>query len=104
MPRIVFSELGLQGLASDPVNGLCDDLPYLYVDHLRDCLQELAATEKETKLVQRQVREGVIYRMVKGGFYVGDQTDFAFYRYPAVDELETTHRRWWRSAQTPRLY
>jgi hypothetical protein len=104
VPRIVFSELELRELATDPVEGKSDDLPYLYIDHLRDCLQELLDTEKETKLVQKQIKEGVIYRMVKGGFYVGDQTDFAFYRYPEVAELETTYRRWWRSAQTPRLY
>jgi hypothetical protein len=37
--------------------------------------------------------------MVEGGFYVGDQYDFAFYRFPSATELEGRYRQWWRSAQ-----
>lgn len=99
VPRLVFSELMLHELATDPIGGASDDLPYLQLDHLRDCLNELKTTGKQTKLVLKQVREGVLYRMVKGGFYVGDQDDFAFYPYPSPEELETEHRLWWRSAQ-----
>jgi hypothetical protein len=99
VPRIVFSELMLHDLASDPVSGTSDDLPYQDIEHLRDCLQEIASTGKETKLVLKHVSEGVLYRMIEGGFYVGDQTDFACYRLPSVTELESGHRRWWRSAQ-----
>ena len=58
---------------------------------------------KAAKLVLKQVKEGVLYRMVQGGFYVGDQTDFAFYRFPSRDELENEHRGWWRSAQVMSL-
>ena len=99
VPRIVFSELMLHELATDPEKGRSDDLPYRELDHLRDCLQELKATGKRTKLVLKQVHEGVLYRMVEGGFYVGDQHDFAFYAYPSPEELESEHRFWWRSAQ-----
>lgn len=99
VPRIVFSELMLHQLASDPVGGASDDLPYHDIEHLRDCLQEIATTGKEAKLVLKHVNEGVLYRMIEGGFYVGDQTDFAFYRFPSAEELESEHRRWWRSAQ-----
>ncbi len=99
VPRIVFSELMLHALAEDPVNGPSDDLPYHDIEHLRDCLQEIIASDKKTKLVLKQVHEGVLYRMIEGGFYVGDQEDFAFYRFPEPAQLETEHRRWWRSAQ-----
>lgn len=99
VPRIVFSELMLHELALDPANGRSDDLPYRELDHLRDCLQELKSTGKQTKLVLKQINEGVLYRMVEGGFYVGDQQEFAFYAYPSPEELETVHRFWWRSAQ-----
>lgn len=99
VPRIVFSELKLHELATDPVDGAGDDLPYRELDHLRDCLQELKSTHKQTKLVLKQVHEGVLYRMVEGGFYVGDQEDFAFYAYPTPEQLEDEHRLWWRSAQ-----
>ena len=47
----------------------------------------------------KQVNEGVLYRMVTGGFFVGDQSDFAFYGFPSPQELENEYRRWWRSAQ-----
>ncbi len=100
VPRIVFSELRLDGLAQDPLQGDAHDLPYNNLQHLRDCLQQISATRKDTKLVTKQSTEGVMYRMVKGGFYVGDQHDFAYYPYPALDMLETRHRSWWRSAQT----
>jgi len=99
VPRIVFSELRLNGLARDPVRGDAHDLPYHNLQHLRDCLQQISTTHKETKLVTKQSTEGVLYRMVKGGFYVGDQRDFAYYPYPDLETLETRHRSWWRSAQ-----
>lgn len=99
VPRIVFSELRLNGLASDPLGGDAHDLPYHNIDHLRDCLQQIATTEKESKLVAKQASEGVLYRMLKGGFYVGDHQEFALYRMPGDSELEENHRGWWRSAQ-----
>ena len=102
VPRIVFSELSLRGLARDPVNGLANDLPYPNMQHLRDVLSGLLADgKKHSKLVMKQSTEGVFYRTVRGGFYVGDQQDFAFYRFPSVTELEARHYSWWRSAQAP---
>jgi len=102
VPRIVFSELSLRGLASDPVNGLANDLPYPNMQHLRDVLAGLLADgKKHSKLVMKQATEGVFYRTVRGGFYVGDQVDFAFYSFPSVAELEAHYYNWWRSAQAP---
>ena len=99
VPRIVFSELRLNGLSSDPERGDAHDLPYHNLQHLRDCLSQIESSHKETKLVAKQATEGVLYRMVKGGFYVGDHAEFAYYPYPSIDELETRCRSWWRSAQ-----
>ncbi len=100
VPRIVFSQLALRGLARDPVNGLASDLPYPNIPHLRDVLASLlGGTGKSSKLVFKQANQGVFYRTVRGGFYVGDQQDFAFYRMPTVTELEAHHFSWWRSAQ-----
>lgn len=99
VPRIIFSELRLNELASNPATGAADDLPYHNIEHLRDCLQQIAGSNKESKIVLKQVNEGVLYRMVTGGFFVGDQSDFAFYRFPSPQELENEYRRWWRSAQ-----
>ncbi len=102
VPRIVFSQLSLRGLATDPVNGQANDLPYPNLDHLRDVLADLLAGDgKNSKLVLKQVNEGVFYRTIRGGFYVGDQQNFAFYRFPPEAELEAQHFSWWRSAQMP---
>ena len=99
VPRIVFSELRLNGLATDPRDGDAHDLPYQNLEHLRDCLLQISSTHKETKLVTKQLTGGVLYRMVKGGFFVGDRDAFAYYPYPEIAELEGPHRAWWRSAQ-----
>ncbi|MBK1649074.1 hypothetical protein [Rhabdochromatium marinum] len=104
VPRIAFSELRLGDLAHDPQNGSVDDIPYSNIAHLRDVLQELLhRTDKASKLVLKQVKEGVLYRMVKGGFYVGDQDDFAYYPFPDQAALEEQYRSWWRSAQLSAL-
>jgi len=100
VPRIVFSQLSLQGLAQDPLHGEAEDLPYPNLQHLREVLTSLrGADAKDSKLFLKQVNDGVFYRTIRGGFYVGDQQDFAFYRFPDVDELEANHYAWWRSAQ-----
>ena len=100
VPRIVFSQLQLRDLAIDPEHGAVNDLPYANMEHIRDVLIELKYNRsKPSKLVLKQVKEGVIYRMLQDGFYVGDQTDFAFYRFPTLHELENDYRDWWRSAQ-----
>lgn len=100
VPRIVFSELQLGELAMDPEKGSANDLPYPSIHHLRDMLVSLRdLPEKQSRLVLKQVKQGVMYRSVLGGFYVGDQDDFAFYRFPDREELESRHYAWWRSAQ-----
>jgi hypothetical protein len=104
VPRIVFSQLRLNGLQTDPLHGRADDLPYRRINHLRTVLNELATNDaKQTKLVQKQVKDGPMYRMIHGGLYVGDQHDFAFYPFPGADELESLHYNWWRSAQAQPL-
>jgi len=101
VPRIVFSQLALHELAEDPLNGEAEDLPYPNMQHLREILARLLeGTTKPSKLFLKRVNDGVYYRTIRGGFYVGDQQDFAFYPFPAVSELEADHFQWWRSAQT----
>jgi hypothetical protein len=102
VPRILFSQLSLQGLARDPRNGLANNLPYPNIQHLRDVLMSLGDGHgDDSKLVLKQVNQGVFYRTVRGGFYVGDQEDFACYPFPSLHDLETRHYNWWRSAQNP---
>jgi len=100
VPRIVFSQLALRGLAEDPLSGEAEDLPYPSMQHLREILARLLqGNTKPSKLFLKTVNEGVYYRTIRGGFYVGDQQDFAFYRFPTSGELEADHFNWWRSAQ-----
>lgn len=99
--RIVFADLKLEKLATDPDATEVDNLPYYNLEHLRDCMRELAhKSSKPTKTVIRHFPGDVLYRTIRRGFYVGDQTDFAFYPMPSRDALEADHYRWWRSAQT----
>jgi hypothetical protein len=99
VPRIVFAEMKLEALAVDPDSAQVDNLPYLNLDHLRDCLRELRHTySKPNKTVIRQMKHDVLFRTVRGGFYVGDQESFSYFPLPGKDELETTYYPWWRSA------
>jgi hypothetical protein len=100
VPRIVFSQLSLRELARDPLGGAAHDLPYPNLQHLREVLADLLSDDsKSSKLFMKQANEGVFYRTVRGGFYVGDQEDFACYPFPSLEQLETEHYAWWRSAQ-----
>lgn len=99
--RIVFADLRLEALAQDPDATNVENLPYYNIEHLRDCLRELShKSGKPTKTVIRHLPGDVLYRTIRKGFYVGDQTDFAFYPMPSREALESEHYLWWRSALT----
>ena len=103
VPRIAFAELKLGELSTDPADGKADDLPYAAVGHLRDVLLDFSKNTKDSKLFLKQSKQGVIYRMVERGFYVGDHEEFAYYPFPSIEKLESTYYDWWRSAQVIRL-
>jgi len=101
VPKLVFVELVLNGLATDPIHASSDNLPYPNIDHMRDCLVGLQEhPEKPTKTVIRYMQGDILYRTIKNGFFVGDQQDFFYYPMPSKEELEAKHFAWWRSAQT----
>ncbi|MDN4473115.1 hypothetical protein [Demequina zhanjiangensis] len=100
VPRIVFAELTLGALATDPTTGNAEDLPYPNIGHLRDCLVELGGQDKATKTVLRQMTQEVLFRTVHGGFHVGDPTGITTFALPTLDALEREHFAWWRSAQS----
>jgi hypothetical protein len=97
-PAVCFVELGLGALAHDPENGAVNDLPYSYIHHLREALLELSPGQKASKLVHRVHSLEFAYRMVKGGFYVGNGHDFAYYPMPSHAVLRRDHATWWRNA------
>ncbi|MEX0329986.1 MAG: hypothetical protein AB3N64_01055 [Puniceicoccaceae bacterium] len=99
VPRIVFAEMKLEELAEDPDAPKVENLPYANLDHLRDCLKELRHTyAKPNKTVIRHMKTDFLFRTIRGGFYIGDQESFLYYPIPSMEELETVHYAWWRSA------
>jgi len=101
VPRIVFAELTLGNLKNDPNHSDVDNLPYPNIGHLRDCLRDLSqAPAKSTKTVLRQMTQEVLYRTIRNGFFVGDDSGITAFPLPGADTLEREHFAWWRSAQT----
>lgn len=99
--KIVFTELRLDGLAQDPEKGDASNLPYPNLDHLRDCLKELRHRyAKPTKVVARDTSASILYRTVRGGFYVADRTGLRYYPMPSRAQLDDEFHAWWRSALT----
>ncbi|PID52947.1 MAG: hypothetical protein CSB46_11010, partial [Micrococcales bacterium] len=99
-PALCFVELGLGALATNPQAGQIGDLPYDFIHHLREALLHVTDADKHTKLVHRVHAMDFPYRMVQGGFYVGNGRDLAFYPMPSHSELRSHHHAWWRSANS----
>ena len=100
IPRMVFSELIIRDLATDPHNGRVGELPYENIDHLRACLSEIRDTpEKINKIVFRRLLDDFYFRTIRTGFFVGDQSELAYYPMPSQEDLNGKHWPWWRSAQ-----
>lgn len=98
VPRICFLELHLGDLSHDPTQGSGYNLPYSNIGHLKDCLYDLKTREKNTKTVDRIWGSHILYRVIKSGFYVGDQNGLLYYPFPDHKEMEEKHHEWWRSA------
>ncbi|MFO1448750.1 MAG: hypothetical protein U1F61_11400 [Opitutaceae bacterium] len=101
LPCLVFAELRLERLGDDPEANGVDNLPYVHLDHLRDCIRELRTKAgKTTKTVIRTLQQDVLLRTIQGGFYaVASGGEFRHYPMPSIADLETRHAAWWRSAQ-----
>ena len=99
VPRICFAEMDLADLADEPLKGDSANLPYNNIEHIRDCLIELNNKGKSTKTINRIQHEHVLYRCVKNGFFVGDQTGMLYYPFPSLVDMEKHHHNWWRSAE-----
>lgn len=100
VPTIVFGELKIGRLAHDPDATDTDNLPYLNIEHLRDCLRELKSKpEKPTKTVIRYLQQDVLFRTIRGGFYVAQNGEsFRYFAFPDLNALESQYYPWWRSA------
>jgi hypothetical protein len=103
-PALVFVELDLGELSTDPENGQANDLPYAFIHHLREALMVLKPrtddkpSTKDSKMVNRVHSLEFPYRMVKGGFYLGNGAEMAFYPMLTHRQLRDEYNQWWRSA------
>ena len=80
LPKLFFVDLKLGELATNPLRGSVEHLPYLNVGHLRDCLEILQGEyEKHMKTVQRIYSGSILYRTIESGFYVGEKDEIVFY-------------------------
>jgi hypothetical protein len=88
LPKLFFVELKLGELATNPISGSAEYLPYSHITHLRDCLELLKDYEKKMKTVVRFYNGALLYRSIESGFYVGSNDELLYYRYPTMNELE----------------
>lgn len=98
LPKLFFADLKLGDLASDPISGSAELLPYRNVGHLRDCLEILKTEDKKNmKTVQRVFSGTLLYRTIGKGFYIGDKDDIFFYPFPSMAELEDQNYDFFRA-------
>lgn len=97
LPKLFFVELKLGELATNPLGGSAEHLPYPNIGHLRDCLEILKGEyEKHMKTVQRIFSGTLLYRTIESGFYVGSGDEILFYPYPDMKQLEDINYEFFR--------
>ena len=98
IPKLFFVELKLGELATNPLSGSAEHLPYPNIGHLRDCLEIIRGEyEKHMKTVHRIFTGELLYRTIDTGFYVGAKDDMVFYPYPKMAELEMMNYNFFRA-------
>ena len=98
LPKLFFVDLKLGELASNPLKGSAEFLPYPNIGHLRDCLEILRGEyEKHMKTVQRIYSGSLLYRTIESGFYIGSKDEIIHYPYPTMSEIENTNYEFFRS-------
>ena len=94
----MFVDLKLGELATEPLSGSAEHLPYTNVGHLRDCLEIVRGEyEKHMKTVIRIFTGELLYRTIGTGFWVGANEELLFYPYPKLAELEMLNYNFFRA-------
>jgi len=97
LPTLLFVDLKLGELATNPLSGSGEHLPYTNLGHLRDCLATLKDDEKKMKTVVRFYNGDLLYRSIESGFYLGTKDEMIYYRYPNMTELESLNYDFFRT-------
>jgi hypothetical protein len=97
LPKLLFADLNLGGLANDPLSGSAEHLPLGMVSHLRDCL-EIIRTEdmKQMKTVNRNYSGTLLYRTVDSGFFIGSKDNILHFPFPSLEEIEKKNYEFFR--------
>jgi len=97
LPKLFFVDLKLGELATNPLLGSAEQLPYANMGHLRDCIEIIKGEyEKHMKTVNRIFTGEILYRTIETGFYVGAKDDVSFYPYPTMAELKKINYEFFR--------
>jgi hypothetical protein len=97
LPKLFFVELKLGELATNPLLGSAEQLPYGNMGHLRDCIEIIKGEyEKHMKTVNRIFTGEILYRTIETGFYVGAKDEVSFYPYPSMAELKKINYEFFR--------
>ncbi len=96
-PRLFFADLRLD---REPDGHLAPFLPHHEPLHLEDCIREVEheSGRKATKTVNRTPTMDGFFRLIRRGFFIGDQTGMKYFHFPSPDVLDDIHHKWWRSA------
>jgi hypothetical protein len=98
LPKLFFVDLKLGELATNPLKGSVDNLPYPNIGHLRDCLEILKNEYgKHMKTVLRAYSGVLLYRTIERGFYIGTKDEIIYYPYPGMDKLEEINYDFFRA-------
>jgi hypothetical protein len=98
LPKLFFVDLKLGELATNPLKGSVDNLPYPNTGHLRDCLEILKSEYgKQMKTVLRVYSGLLLYRTIERGFYIGSKDEIIYYPYPNMTELEKINYDFFRA-------
>ncbi len=98
LPKLFFVDLKLGELATNPLKGSVENLPYSNLGHLKDCLEILMGEyDKHMKTVQRVYSGLLLYRTIERGFYVGSRDEILFYPYPSMAEIEQMNYEFFRA-------
>ncbi|MCA9944875.1 MAG: hypothetical protein H6656_04165 [Ardenticatenaceae bacterium] len=97
-PAVCYVDLQLGELAEDPEHGNIRDLPYTFINHLRECLLEVREKHIHSKIVNRVETVEYPYRMIKNGIYLGNEKGLIYFPLPSREDLRGKYYRWWRSA------
>lgn len=98
LPKLFFVELKLGELATSPLSGSIEYIPYANIGHLRDCFEIIIKEDdKHMKTVQRTFTGALLYRTIEGGFYLGMKEEIICYHFPSMAELENSNYEFFRA-------